>query len=199
MGPRVSISEQTFAELFAQSSRTLWCLAAAVLGRPEAAEDVLQDAAMTALGKLEDLVDPAGFEAWMGQIVRFTALNARRRRDRDRKVAGDGESDPTTALPAPRLLPRPAVADDGTLLPDQDAFDDHVQEALGSLDEIPRACLLLKVVMDLGYKEISSMLGIPEGTAMSHVHRARQRLKARLTSDEGSTETSTGGAWRSGS
>jgi len=172
-------------DLFARSSRVFWCLAAAVLGRPDAVEDVLQEAALTAMGKLDDLVDPEGFEAWMGQIVRFTALNARRRRERDKKVPGDSENDPTTELPARPCDPLPVIADDGQLLAGQDAFDDQVQGALGTLEEVPRACLLLKVVMELGYREIGRLLDIPEGTAMSHVHRSRKRMKAQLWAVEG--------------
>ena len=180
-----SVSEQGFVDLFARSSRVFWCLAAAVLGRPDAVEDVLQEAALTAMGKLDDLVDPEGFEAWMGQIVRFTALNARRRRERDKRVPGDSENDPTTELPARPCDPLPVIADDGQLLAGQDAFDDQVQGALGTLEEVPRACLLLKVVMELGYREIGRLLDIPEGTAMSHVHRSRKRMKAQLWAVEG--------------
>ena len=81
--------------------------------------------------------------------------------------------------------PLPVIADDGQLLAGQDAFDDQVQGALGTLEEVPRACLLLKVVMELGYREIGRLLDIPEGTAMSHVHRSRKRMKAQLWAVEG--------------
>ena len=43
-----------------------------------------------------------------------------------------------------------------------------------------RACLLLRAVQDLDYSELSRLLGIPEGTAMSHVHRARNALRRAL-------------------
>ncbi|MCA8975519.1 MAG: sigma-70 region 4 domain-containing protein [Planctomycetes bacterium] len=51
---------------------------------------------------------------------------------------------------------------------------------LNCLRETTRICLLLRTVLDLPYPEIGEMLGIPEGSAMSHVHRARQQLVARL-------------------
>jgi RNA polymerase sigma-70 factor (ECF subfamily) len=64
---------------------------------------------------------------------------------------------------------------------EQAGLDDELLAALHLLDENARACLLLRVVMELPYREISRTLGIPEGTAMSHVHRARRALHEQLT------------------
>ena len=52
--------------------------------------------------------------------------------------------------------------------------------ALNSVSDIARACLLLRTIEQMEYAEISRLLAIPEGTAMSHVHRARQHLRERL-------------------
>ena len=68
----------------------------------------------------------------------------------------------------------------GELGPDCEGFDDELLEALRQLDTDARACLLLRVVMDMPYREIAETLGIPQGTAMSHVHRARRALGERL-------------------
>ena len=86
-------------------------------------------------------------------------------------------------VPAPEDAPGPAVTADGDLLPDQVVFDDSVLDALGGLEETARACLLMKTVMELDYKHISRVLGIAEGTAMSHVHRARARMRASLSAE----------------
>ena len=51
---------------------------------------------------------------------------------------------------------------------------------LNGLHETQRTCLLLRTVLDLPYREIGKMLDIPNGTAMSHVHRARQQLVDQL-------------------
>src|SRR5690606_21981893 len=72
------------------------------------------------------------------------------------------------------------VATSGALSIEQGAFDDHVLKALGQLDEVARACLLLRTVHDLPYKQIALILEVPEGTAMSHVHRARQAMRRHL-------------------
>jgi DNA-directed RNA polymerase specialized sigma24 family protein len=46
--------------------------------------------------------------------------------------------------------------------------------------------LLLRTIEQMEYSEISKVLQIPEGTAMSHVHRARQHLRERLADLEAS-------------
>src|SRR5213079_264175 len=68
----------------------------------------------------------------------------------------------------------------GELPADQAFFDDHVTKALNSVSDVARACLLLRTIEQMEYSEISRLLQIPEGTAMSHVHRARQHLRERL-------------------
>src|SRR6185503_13659537 len=79
-----------------------------------------------------------------------------------------------TPAPANERAPLdPGEADTG-------AFDDHVVAGLRELGEVPRACLLLRTLRELSYAEIAELLEIPEGTAMSHVHRARLALRARL-------------------
>jgi len=71
---------------------------------------------------------------------------------------------------------------------------DRVLEALVSLEETARACLLLRTVLDKSYREISLALDIPEGTAMSHVHRARKAMRRMLEESPHDDETNDMGA-----
>jgi RNA polymerase sigma-70 factor (ECF subfamily) len=63
---------------------------------------------------------------------------------------------------------------------DQTEFDDRLVGALGNLDETARICLLLRTLESMSYRDISRVLAIPEGTAMSHVHRSRRTLREAL-------------------
>ncbi|HUR27473.1 MAG TPA: RNA polymerase sigma factor, partial [Planctomycetota bacterium] len=172
------LTPEAFAQELEAQRGVFLTLAAAILGRRSEAEDVLQDASAVALGKLASFEVGTNFGAWMGQIVRYVALNhVRRRTGRDsmpadsideRCFASAGVDEPADA----RLL--------GELSRDQDHFDDEVLAALLSLSPTARACLLLRAVQDLDYSELSRLLGSPEGTAMSHVHRARAALRAAL-------------------
>lgn len=173
--------------MFAGSSRALWCVAVGVCGDRSAAEDLVQEAAAVALTKLHEFDAATSFLAWMSQIVRFLGMNERRKASRQRDA--QQRPDLIRAVEPARLettAPFP-ITGTGGLRADQSAFDDRVVKAVSGLDEVQRSCLLLRVVMDMPYKEISLALSIPEGTAMSHVHRAKQAVRKSLgESGEGS-------------
>jgi RNA polymerase sigma-70 factor (ECF subfamily) len=76
--------------------------------------------------------------------------------------------------------PWPVVSPSGQIAPDQASFDDKLAAALQELSDEARSCLLLRIVEQLSYAEISALLNIPEGTAMSHVHRSKAALRKRL-------------------
>lgn len=159
------LTHDAFAERFEGAARVLWTIAAAVLGHRAQVEDVIQEAAIVGLEKLDQFDPNTHFEAWMGRIVRFVALNHLRREARRRT------SQPELLESVPAVEPL-----------DHD-LDDTLQAALAGLRPVVRACLLLKVVEELEYREIAQVLEIPEGTAMSHVHRARHALQSQLSQE----------------
>lgn len=182
--PGAILSPAEFAERFEAAAGVLWTLAAGVLGDRSQAEDVLQEACVIALQKLHQFRAETSFTAWMGRIVRFVALNHLRSRTRRRVVGDEYELAESVASPRVREL-EPPVGEGGQLTGDRGHFDDELAQALGELRPTARACLLLKVVSELDYSQIGRVLGIPEGTAMSHVHRARRALRERLERDSG--------------
>lgn len=196
-----------FGAQFDRASRRLWCVAMGVVGDAGLAEDVVQEAAGIALGKLEQFDPTTSFNAWMGQIVRFVAMNERRRGVRQRTtpvdpaalagrvaqgggVGGGGRDGAEGGVGGARV----AVDRVGQLMADQDAFDDSLTRALGELGEMARACLLLRTIVELTYAEIAEVLGIPEGTAMSHVHRSRRTLREVLGGSVAPSSDAVGGA-----
>ena len=177
-----------FARLFERHASALWSLAAAILGDRNQAEDVLQEACVIALQKLETFRPGSHFQAWMGQVVRYVALNHQRKRAPvpiSSIPEPQGErADQAEWQHAPTEAPDGALAELVELHPDQHHFDDRVVAALRLLTPVARACLILRSVQKLEYSELAPMLGIPEGTAMSHVHRARALLRNRLAPEE---------------
>ena len=138
---------------------------------------------MIALGKLDQFDPATNFTAWMGRIVRFVALNQARRRKRSPVSSVDPQS--IEIIPLSGRMTQPAIesaalSGRGQLMTGSESFDDRVLTALGHLDEVARACLLLRTLHDMPYKEIALALDIAEGTAMSHVHRARLAMRDRL-------------------
>ncbi len=170
------LDREGFGVRFSGSRRKLWWVAVSILGRREHADDVLQEAALIALGKLDEFDPVTSFDAWMAQIVRYVALNAARKVHR-RSSHHEHYAADTHESPVEHESPIDA---DGVLSQDRGAFDDRVLGALRALPEQARVCLLLRVLEGLSYRDIASMLSIPEGTAMSHVHRARTSMRRHL-------------------
>ena len=64
--------------------------------------------------------------------------------------------------------------------PIEDQYTDEVQAALGQIHDDLRETLLLVVVGELTHQETADLLGIPIGTVLSRVSRARRQLRELL-------------------
>lgn len=179
-GSLSQLSESEFVEHYSQAHTRLWILASAVIGDANLAEDILQESAITGLRKIDDFDPNSSFIAWMSQIVRFTALNFLKNRNR-RKAEPLGVHSDTEPSVEDQPAAQTSVTDAGELFPGQSDFDDDVVRAIEDLDPERRACLLLRTIHSMGYDEIAEVVGIPEGTAMSHVHRAKSAMRKSLT------------------
>lgn len=177
-----------FARLFERHRGVLWCAAAGVLGDRTLAQDVVQQAAVVGLERLKTFAPETSFVAWMVQIVRNLALNEARKRTRRATAPMDGSVMDTTMVGSGAGTDaRPAIDGRGQPIRGGDVFDDELMGALNTLDETARGCLLMRVILDMPYQQIALALSIPEGTAASHVHRARAALRDALRGRGGST------------
>ncbi len=179
--PPSAANPDEFTTLFQESYRLFWTIAAGIIGCRDRAEDVVQDAAMIGLGKYHEFSPGTAFTAWMGQIVRFVALNHLRKHcNQPLGIDATTLDGSLTSRPYDSAERSFELGPAGELKANQDCFDDRVMHALGALTGIARACLLLRTLEGLSYAEIAGLLKIPEGTAMSHVSRARSFLRKRL-------------------
>lgn len=166
-----------FAEKYKSLYAQLWLIAAGILGDRSEADDIVQEAAIVAFRKQDRLWPDTSFGAWVTGIVKHCAMNHRR------KTAGR-RTFPTDPLALDQKEGRSSTGgsvDTSGGLPDvSHEFDDHMIRVLSELKPEARCCLLLRVVDGLSYAEISRLLGIPSGTAMSHVHRSKQLMRKQL-------------------
>ena len=195
-----ALTPDEFAQRFQAAGRLLWTIAAGVLGEVGDVDDVLQEACVAALEKLDSYREDANFSAWAGRFVRHAALNhARKRVRRSTRTAGPAELAELEEASGGAALRSVTNSDEvhavdarGALVGDQAAFDDALLAALGELGPTQRAALLLRTVHELSYRELSAVLEIPEGTAMSHVHRGLRTLREALFA-AGTAEARSGG------
>ena len=172
--PREGLTADEFCARFQAGARVLWTLAAGLLGDPVEAEDVCQEAFLAAYAKRGQFEPGTDFLAWMGRFIRNVAANEQRKRARRRTAS----TDPTVLDQDVGLASPPAASGTATLSLEE--FDDRLLAGLRELGEVPRACFLLRSLRELSHAEIAALLSIPEGTAMSHYHRARLFLRAKL-------------------
>jgi len=158
-----------FAELVRRTQRQGYRLARRFTRNHEDADDVLQDSYVKAFSALDRLDPERPFGPWFYTIVGRTALSLLRSgRVRAASSLDDPGPDGGQAL-ADRL---PDTGDDPGAL--ERRID--VERAFARLSEDHRAVIALRVEADLSYAAIAESLGVPVGTVMSRLARAREAL-----------------------
>lgn len=147
-------------------------VALSLTGNRADAEDLVQESLVRAFRAL-DSFDGRHPRAWLLTIVRNTNVNLHRRRRPGLVEDWDLVRGSRPAFGAEVQASPEDIVLDGML-------DERLAEAVAELDPRFRAALLLVDVQDLSYAEAAAVLGVPVGTVMSRLSRARDRLRRRL-------------------
>lgn len=184
-------SARELAALCGDACTRLACIAAGITGQSDLAEDIVQQAIAIAIEKDSKFESSEQYVAWLAGIVKNCALNHRRKTYR-RKTHS---TDPTilTQVETRSSNDQPIDRVTGEMKPFQRSFDDEVNAALQRLSPDARSCLLLRTIEQLSYREISTLMSIPEGTAMSLVHRSKKMLREVLDADKSLARDSSAG------
>lgn len=153
-----------FSTLAAAFLRAAYAVALSVVRRPADAEDVAQEALMTAFERLDDCREPARFGGWLLQIVRRRALTWVE--SRGRREGGAGEL-------LEEAVAGPAPSGDVPLRR-------KLLEALDALTPTQREVVLLHDLDGWTHAELGQALGITENNARQHLFQARRLLRVRL-------------------
>lgn len=155
----------------------LYGYARRALNRPDAVADALQEVVLTAWREFPRFVPGTNFRAWVFRIMVNTVFNLNKRGVREQTVP-----DESAMLDVEAVLEHEAewslILDDPQRL--RELLDERLVHAIDALGEHERQCFLLRLIQGFSYKEVSGMLGLPLGTVMSHIHRARMKLRERL-------------------
>jgi RNA polymerase sigma-70 factor (ECF subfamily) len=164
---------EAFGELVARHQTTVFRAALAAMGSPADAEDVTQEAFISAYTRLSSFRGDASFKTWVLTIAWNQAINRRRslRWWWTRTVNIDA---PDVALEARSDGPNPEQMASG------EQFRRAVRREILRLSPKLRDTLLLAQSGEYGYEEISAMLKKPVGTIKWRVSEARRLVKVRL-------------------
>lgn len=165
-----------FRELLERYKRRAFGVALGIVGDPDEAEDVVQEAFVKAYYKLPDFRFGSNFYTWFYRLLVNQAIDRWRKAARrpavafdDAWVSGDAAGPEATTYPK---------------TPEELAGDRQLAEgiarAIAALPEYHRTVIVLREVEGMAYDEIARVLGCSIGTVMSRLHYARAKLKEAL-------------------
>lgn len=176
-----------FTTLVSRHERQIYRLALRMLGNEQDAEEVLQEAFLSAFQKLGEFRGDAAFNSWIYRIAANSALMRLRRRRRTPETLATGEQT-ADELGGPEFGADGAYVSpprsDWSLRAD-DALHNRelgaaLEKAVANLSDDYRVVFLLKDVDGLSNEEIATSLGLSVPAVKSRLHRARLALREQL-------------------
>jgi RNA polymerase sigma-70 factor (ECF subfamily) len=168
----MKISRSEFEKLALEQLDTLYRVARRLCASPSAAEDLVQETYLRALGASKDFqLEGYGIRPWLLRIMQNLHITRMGRQQRQPHSIDEIQLD---ASAAPETPGGPET---------WNIFEGMDEQLAGALEELPpeyQQVMLLWAVEDLSYKEIALVMDVPIGTVMSRLHRARQRLSTQL-------------------
>ena len=165
-----------FARLVEKHKQSVYGLCYRLLGGGEESRDAAQETfvrAYTGIGAF-DARQP--FAAWVLRIARNHCIDLLRRRRPT--LALEARGDEPEAFVAPELQDHFAISGEQAVQEEEAQRD--LDLAVAALPPRYREVIALFHVQHKSYAEIAQTLGVPMGTVMTWLHRARKELKAKL-------------------
>jgi len=160
-----------FEELALPHLDSLYGTALRLTHNEKDAEDLVQDTILRAFRFFHRFERGTNVKAWLFKILTNTFANKYRKRQRERTILDEVQ---TQAEVADAGLPDPEAALAARLVSDQ------VKEALESVPEEFRLAVILADLEDFSYREIAEIVDCPIGTVMSRIYRGRRILQRKL-------------------
>ena len=165
--------QQAFDKYVVPEIEVLYRVARSITRNPTDAEDLVQDTMLRAYKAILRF-DGRHPRAWLLTIMRNAQIN-RVRRKRPELLR-----DPDAAME--RLADESSEDEGPEGLVVETEFDAAVETAVNALPEKFRDVVELVDIQGLSYQEAADILGVPTGTIMSRLHRARTRIRKHLES-----------------
>ena len=166
-------SQAAYSELVERYASPAVNVAIRMVNDRALAEELAQEAFVRAFARLGTFDQERRFSSWFFQILHNVSVDYLRRRRVE-----------TVSLDALLTAGHAGPADDPGRSPESEAeraeLTAVLTEALGQLRHDFREAVVLKYQQDLSVDEIAAILGIPEGTVKTYLHRARKELAQRL-------------------
>jgi RNA polymerase sigma-70 factor, ECF subfamily len=162
---------EAFTQLIVQYQVPLYNMALRMVGGPDDAADIVQEAFLRAWEKIRTLRD-APFKSWLFQIAANLCYDHFRRGRRYGTMPEEEQSAKIIGLGVPAPDPQErAEANERNRL---------VRESIARLEHDMRIAIILRDINGLSYDEIATALRVPLGTVKSRIARARAQVQEYL-------------------
>lgn len=158
--------------IYRELSARLYHYAASLVGDAATAEDITQGAFVKAWESLPKLKSSEAFIVWIHRIARNLAVDSGRLAARE-EPAGSG-SEPEWETEDPRRGGRPEAA---VLDQERNAV---VHRAVAALPDHQREVVVLHHFGGMPVEDVARTIGVPTGTVLSRLARAREALRRRI-------------------
>lgn len=165
-------SGDEFAELALPLFDSLYNFACWLTRDRAEAEDLVQETYAKALRGFPSFAPGTNFRAWIFRIMRNAFLNSRTGLAARTVTLDDDKGAEVELAQATEETPESLYF--------EQANQEAIREAIENLPVAFRETLLLADVEEMSYREIAETLGVPEGTVMSRLSRARKLLRTAL-------------------
>nr|WP_314091983.1 RNA polymerase sigma factor [uncultured Shinella sp.] len=162
-------------------NQRLYRLVRAVVRSNADAEDVLQEAYLSAFARLGTFQGQASLSTWLSRIALNAALMRLRAQKRVKRAAPALTSAEVEIIPFPLSSP---VADPERSMAQRQLLH-LVEEATDALPETFRLVFVARVMEGLSVEETAALLDLPAATVKTRLHRARKLLRNRLEAQIG--------------
>ena len=157
---------QAFQEIYKMASSYVYNLALRISNNQEEAEEITQDVFLKIYNHLRYFQFRSAIKTWIYRITVNTAINASKKRSRELSRRADFNENIQYG-PASEVLKQRL---------DQEENEALISRLLKLLNPKQRACVVLRDIQGLSYKEIARTLGINLNTVRTRLKRARQTL-----------------------
>jgi len=172
--------EKAFAEIVLHRQKKVFNIAYRMLCNQEEAKDLAQEVFISVFESIKDLKEEIKFDAWLTQITLNHCRNRWKYLKRRQYFNSDSLDDPieTEDGNMPKAIDDPSGNPE--TLYEKKMVQQFIQRGLLKLKEDQRELLVLRDLQGFSYEEMGELLGLPEGTIKSKLHRARMDLKGIL-------------------
>ena len=157
--------QEAHFRLYKLYSKAMYNVGYRITGNEADAEDVLQEAFISAFKNLESYRGDASFGSWIKKIVINKAINLLKKRKLE-LMPDDEKFDIPAEDAGDEYMPQLSV--------------DKVREAIQQLPDGYRSVLSLYLLEGYDHQEIGEIMGITESTSKSQLNRAKNKLKELL-------------------